>query len=124
MDPKRIVQTGYDEIVERYVEWASDTRIEERERYTSTILDKLPPRAKVLDLGCGSGLPTTSRLAERFDVLGVDLSQRQIDSARMNVPSAHFICSDMDALKFPDASFDGIAAFYSIISQTNSTNGI
>ena len=70
--------------------------------------------SEVLDLGCGAGLPSTRALAERFIVTGVDLSSRQIEAARRNVPSATFIQSDLAAVDFPDASFDGVTAFYAI----------
>lgn len=72
---KEIV-AGYDRIAERYAAWATGVRIEERERYTHVILDALPAGAAVLELGCGSGVPTTQRLAARFTVTGVDISAR------------------------------------------------
>jgi cyclopropane fatty-acyl-phospholipid synthase-like methyltransferase len=78
-------------------------------------LNALPPGATVLELGCGVGVPTTQRLAQRFAVTGVDISAQQIALARRNVPTATFVQADMAALDFPSASFDAVAAFYSII---------
>ncbi len=115
LDPKRIVQEGYDDIAERHLEWAQTTRSEERARYTSVLLDELPPGAEVLDLGCGAGVPTTRELAQRFRVTGVDISARQIELARQNVPEAQFIQADITQLDFAPASFDAVVAFYSII---------
>ncbi|MGH2530694.1 MAG: class I SAM-dependent methyltransferase [Thermomicrobiales bacterium] len=115
MDPKKIVAHGYDRIAERYAEWAPTVREEEREHYTRVMLDSLPERAAVLELGCGNGLPTTKRLVERFEVTAVDISGRQIALARQNVPEATFVHADMTTLEFPPASFDGVAAFYAII---------
>ena len=69
----------------------------------------------MLDLGCGSGIPMTARLAERFAVTGVDISRQQVARARRNVPSAAFICSDMAALQLMPASFDAVFASYSLI---------
>jgi ubiquinone/menaquinone biosynthesis C-methylase UbiE len=63
MDPKRIVREGYDRIAERYAVWAGHARTDERERYTRVLLDALPLGASVLELGCGSGVPTTLALA-------------------------------------------------------------
>lgn len=59
-------------------------------------------------------MPSTQRLAEQFDVVGVDLSERQLELARRNVPGARFVCADFTGLDFPDGSFDGITALYSL----------
>ena len=54
------------------------------------------------------------KLAERFDVVGVDVSRVQIRLARANVPKARFIEADIADVAFPDGSFDGVVAYYSI----------
>ena len=115
MDPKQIVADGYDHIAEQHEEWASDVRVEERAKYTSVLLEKLPKGAEVLELGCGSGIPTAQKLTEKFAVTGVDISARQIELARQKVSTAMFIHADMTKLDFPDDSFDAVTAFYSII---------
>ena len=66
----------------------------------------------MLELGCGAGVPTTQRLAERFAVTGVDISARQIALARRNVPGATFMHADMTALAFAAETFDAVCAFY------------
>jgi len=114
-DPKRIVSQGYDRIGDAYVEWSARSATDARQRYTALLLQGLSAGAAVLDLGCGAGLPTTHALAQRFQVTGVDISPRQIERARRNVPNATFLHADMSALDFALGSFDGIAAFYSII---------
>ncbi len=115
-DPKRIVEEGYDHIAEAYLAWGQeDPRAVERHRYTAALLDGLPLGARVLDLGCGAGVPTTAALAARFRVAGADISARQIALARRNVPGAEFIRADMAQLDLPPASLDGVAAFYSLI---------
>jgi len=115
VDPKQIVAEGYSRIAERYCAWAQETRKEERAKYTSVLLERLPPGAAVLELGCGAGVPVTHRLVEHFAVTGVDVSDRQIVLARRNVPTATFIHADMTRLEFAPASFDAVAAFYSLI---------
>lgn len=113
--PKRIVAEGYDAIAERYITWSAGIPDAARQRYTQTLLNGLPGGARVLELGCGAGVPTTSALAQRFTVTGVDISERQIALAREHVPGAIFMHADMTELDFPPASFDGVAAFYSLI---------
>ncbi len=84
-------------------------------RWLARLTETLPPSARLLDLGCGAGTPHTSFLAERFDVVGVDISSRQLHIASARVPQADFILADMSSLHFPDGSFQAITAIYSII---------
>jgi len=115
VDPKWIVAEGYDRIADEYCAWASQSRPEERAKYTSVLLEELPAGAEVLELGCGVGLPTTRQLAERFAVTGINISARHVALARQNAPTARIIQGDMTQLDFAPASFDAVAAFYSII---------
>ncbi len=123
MDPKRIVADGYDQIGDAYTAWSARSATNARQRYAALLLDHLPAGAVALDLGCGAGVPTTRALAKRFAVTGVDLSARQIERARRNVPGATFAQADMSALEFPPGSFDGVAAFYSIIHVPRAEHG-
>ncbi len=113
--PKRIVAEGYDAVAERYLTWSAGISDASRTRYTQALLDGLPEGAHVLELGCGAGVPTTQELTARFAVTGVDISARQIELAQQAVPGATFLQSDMTALDFPPQSFDGVAAFFSLI---------
>jgi ubiquinone/menaquinone biosynthesis C-methylase UbiE len=114
-NPKKIVALGYDRIAERYEAWASALRVEERRRYINLLLTALPAGSRVLDLGCGSGALVTKLLAQRFQATGIDISRHQIELARRAVPSAQFTCADMSSVEFASGSFDGVAAFYSIV---------
>lgn len=114
-NPKKIVADGYDVVGEIYANQALAANDATRAHYTSVLIDGLPMGAKILDLGCGAGLPTTAKLAEHFNVTGVNISEKQVERARMNVPNATFICADIAALDFGDENFDGVAAFFSII---------
>lgn len=121
--PKRIVAEGYDAVAERYLTWSAAISDASRVRYTQALLDGLPAGARVLELGCGAGVPTTQALATRFAVTGVDISARQIALAGANVPTATFVQSDMTALDFPTDCFDGVAAFYSLIHVPREEQG-
>ena len=114
MDPKRIVADGYDQIARRYLEWSPLRPSEARRHYLDLACDLVPPGARVLELGCGAGIPMTAALADGRDVTGVDISGAQIALARENVPSATFLQADMTAVDFPPDSFDAVIAFYSL----------
>ena len=110
---KRRVAAGYDVIAERLDrERGQGSGVA---RWLSLFADALPLDARVLDLGCGAGNPHTAFLAQRFRVVGVDISRTQLKMAATRVPNADFILADMSSLHFPPASFDGITAIYSMI---------
>jgi 2-polyprenyl-3-methyl-5-hydroxy-6-metoxy-1,4-benzoquinol methylase len=112
-NPKALVARGYDEIAEVYLARFSSSVV--REAWLNELIAVLPPKSEVLDLGCGAGVPVAERLASLgHSVTGVDSSVRQIEIARERVPHATFLQSDMLTVDLPVASFDGIAAFYSI----------
>jgi ubiquinone/menaquinone biosynthesis C-methylase UbiE len=111
---KTIVEAGYDAMADRYRAWSGAIDDTARTRLVADFSDRLPEGSTVLDLGCGAGIPSTRALAERFRVTGVDISTRQLEAARRNVPAATFIQGDFATLAFPDTSFDGITSFYAI----------
>ncbi|HET9347190.1 MAG TPA: class I SAM-dependent methyltransferase [Candidatus Limnocylindrales bacterium] len=113
-DPREVVARGYDRAAERYLEWSALRPSPARLRYLGIALERIPAGARVLELGCGAGLPMTAALAETRDVTGVDISVRQVELARANVPKATFLHADMTTLAFGPATFDAVVAFYSL----------
>lgn len=109
----RIVEQGYDVIGETFVGWRDRIVGDPRRKWADELTSRLPDRARILELGCGSGVPDTQLLAERFRVTGVDISSEQVKRARANVPSAQFVQSDFTSLELEPASFEAVAAFYS-----------
>ena len=113
MNYKEIVKHGYNRIADRYL--SERTRTSEDVRLLGELIARLPTRSKVLDAGCGAGLPVTQILSEHFDVTGVDFSEAQIELAKKNVPNASFLCQDITDLDFPEETFDAICSYYAII---------
>jgi SAM-dependent methyltransferase len=111
--PTEIVGAGYDEIADRFVAWRDEIEGDPREWWSEQLQSRLPDGARVLELGCGAGIPDARRLAQHFRVTGVDISTEQIRRARTNVPEADFVVADFTALKIDPSSYDAVAAFYS-----------
>ncbi|MBV8256703.1 MAG: class I SAM-dependent methyltransferase, partial [Actinobacteria bacterium] len=112
-DPRtRIVAAGYDEIGEAFAEWRKRFANDPRREWEDELVARLEPGARVLELGCGSGTEETKRLAARFRLTGVDISERQVERARLAVPDAEFVCADVTELELPAGSFDAVASFY------------
>lgn len=69
----------------------------------------LPAGGRVLDLGCGHGIPIARTLAEAGLVVhGVDTSPRLVDAFRANVPGATAEVGDATTLDVEPASFEGV----------------
>jgi ubiquinone/menaquinone biosynthesis C-methylase UbiE len=114
-DPRtQIVQAGYDELAPRFGTWGERIEGDPWERFLTQLADRLPDGSRVLDLGCGNGTKT-KRLAERFEVVGVDISEEQLRLARSEMPDATLFQADFAELDFPAGSFDAVTAFYSIV---------
>jgi len=113
-DPRtELVGRGYDVIGETFVDWRDRIVGDPRQRWADELASRLPDGARVLELGCGAGVPDTQRLAERFRVTGVDISCKQIERAQLSVPSADFLQADFTSLQLEPGSFEAVAAFYS-----------
>lgn len=113
--PRDIVRRGYDRVSEAYR--SDDFRYEGTgyEKVVSAFVSCLASGARVLDLGCGCGVPVARVLAASCRVVGVDFSEVQVERARRLVPRAEFRCEDMTGLELAEASFDGIVSLFAII---------
>lgn len=66
----RVVAASYDALGTRYLHWAAQIRGDPRLAWLDDLMSRVPARARVLELGCGAGLPSTQQLAEQFIVTG------------------------------------------------------
>ena len=111
---KRTVEAGYDALAERFGEWGSRVEGDPWSRFVDDLAGQLAEDAKLIDLGCGNGAKT-ARLARRFDVTGVDISEQQLRLARAALPDTSFVNADFTELDFPPETFDAVTALYSIV---------
>jgi SAM-dependent methyltransferase len=119
---KRTVQAGYDTLGARFGDW--DERIEGDpwEHFLEQLVARVPDGGRVLDLGCGNGTKI-ARLAGRFELVAVDLSEEQLQLARAKVPGATFVHGDFAELDFSAETFDAVTAFYSIMHVPREEHG-
>ena len=83
---------------------------------TQWMIDRLAPGARVLDLGCGTGVPTAGMLAESgIEVVGVDVSTEMLALARRNVPAGRFVAMDALELDGTLGRFDAVCAFFCLL---------
>ena len=107
------VRRAYDEVADEYLLARRDDQ--QDLPLVDALVRHLPPGAAVLDVGCGAGLPISAHLASAgFHVIGIDISERQIDLARKNVPDGEFHVRDMSQLTEGEFHVAAVVAFYSI----------
>ncbi len=107
-----IVEAGYSKIASRYAE---DREIFDNWNEVEAFCSMLPPKAKILDVGCGTGIPISRYLVQNgFEVVGIDLSKEMISAAKQNVQGAEFLPMNMTEIDLPPESFDGVISCYSI----------
>jgi cyclopropane fatty-acyl-phospholipid synthase-like methyltransferase len=107
-----LVGRGYDVIGEHFARWRDEIVGDPRRAWEHELVSRLRDGARVLELGCGAGVPDTQRLAARFEVTGVDVSAEQVRRARAAVPDAEFVQADLTALELDPASFDAVVSYY------------
>jgi len=109
-----IIARGYDQVADEYEALESAGKPWPRLERVRAFAADLPQGSRVLDIGCGNGVPATQELALKHEVMGVDISEEQIARARSNVPTATFICGDARDVDLPVGAFDAIVALYLI----------
>ncbi|KUI64161.1 Demethylmenaquinone methyltransferase [Cytospora mali] len=74
--------------------------------------------ARFVDIGCGTGRPVCSSLADAgHDVLGIDVSSAMINAARERVPNAKFEQIDFRNFNPPQQSLDAASVYFSMIAD-------
>lgn len=105
---------AFDRIGERY-----DEAFPHKDGQLSAVrrlLDRLPPRARVLDAGCGTGTPTARQLADAgHSVVGIDISEEMLRLARRDVPEAEFLRRPIEEIDASLGEFAAAVAFFSLL---------
>jgi ubiquinone/menaquinone biosynthesis C-methylase UbiE len=105
---------AFDQIGTRYDEVFPHK--EGQRHVVEVLLSRLPEAARVLDVGCGTGVPTALQLVTAgCEVTGIDISPVMIDLARRNVPQATFMRRDALTVDASLGRFDAVVAFFSLL---------
>jgi glycosyltransferase involved in cell wall biosynthesis/SAM-dependent methyltransferase len=109
-DTKRALAARFDALAPDRDRWKA------KNAYYHRSLERLcrrfvPPGARVLELGCGTGDLLASLSPDPAGSLGVDLSAGMVERARAKYPSLSFQAGDAEALEAPrQAPFDYVVA--------------
>jgi ubiquinone/menaquinone biosynthesis C-methylase UbiE len=89
--------------------------------YDRKLLDSFATRfnkdSLICDAGCGPSAHIGKYLFDKgIKVVGVDISEKCIELAKLNNPEMKFECADICNMPFDNNSFDGFISYYSIIN--------
>ena len=102
---KQRVVGSYDRIAEKFAaRWSNHPPVQTLESFVS----KLPATSRVLDAGCGPGHHAQFLARCGHEVTGIDLSEGMLRIARRSVHGIRLVKMDIQALRFPAGTFDGI----------------
>ncbi|KAF7897113.1 hypothetical protein EAF00_005341 [Botryotinia globosa] len=88
-------------------------------------LELLPGDAKVLDIGCGTGIPTSLAVTNSGRTLhGIDISPKMLERSRHNVPRGTFdLVSMLDFTPREGVQYDGMFIVLSMLHFTREEIG-
>jgi demethylmenaquinone methyltransferase/2-methoxy-6-polyprenyl-1,4-benzoquinol methylase len=74
---------------------------------------------RVLDACCGTGDLAIAAREAGGDVTGLDFSEQMLERARRKAPELEWVCGDLLALPFPEASFDAATVGFGVRNVEN-----
>ena len=120
---RRLVRAIFATIADRYDFITVVLSYGQDRRWKRRLIDLAAPRpgARALDLATGTGDLAFALTDRGARVVGLDITLRMIELAKAKgarggvaSPALHFVVGDMQALPFPDASFDIVTTGYGL----------
>ena len=113
MNMNQKVKAGYNKAAKNYSTEFRDQF--KSEKHLARLVEVLKPQSQILDVGCGAGKPIDSYLVEKgMNVMGIDISEAQIELAKSYVPKASYEVRDMSELTNGEYQVDAVVSFYAI----------
>lgn len=107
-----LVKQSYNKIAQNYLAGRDQFK---NVKYLDKLNNLLRHNSTILDIGCGAGVPIDQYLVGKgHKVIGIDISEKQIELAKKNVPEAKYIVKDMSNLKSGEYQVDAVVSFYAI----------
>ena len=117
---KDLVKQGYNKAAERYLENRDRFKNNKHLEKLNTLLR---PGSIILDIGCGAGKPIDKFFIDRgHKVIGIDVSEKQIELAKRNVPQARYVVKDISNLRKGEYQVDAVVSFYTIFHIPRETH--
>jgi len=109
--PEQDICEKYEVIADWFEEQRNSSKRLMEKEYLDSVLERLPARGHILDLGCGTGRP----IAEYFinaahKVTGVDRAPAMIEKCRCDFPDMNWFIGMIQDVDFP-MEFDAIIAW-------------
>ena len=93
------------------------------DRYLMMLNNLLEPNSKILDLGCGAGKPVDKFfIYHGHNLIGIDISEKQIKLAKRNTPQASYAVKDISDLRKGEYQVDAVVSFYTILHLPRETH--
>ena len=108
------VNETYDLLATRYDDWSARVMPALREAWARKVGNYAMPGERVVELGCGTGVPVGRLLSGRYDYEGVDASAEMLEKARSALPSVRLTHAGMLTVEFPSGSVGAVISFSAI----------
>jgi 2-polyprenyl-3-methyl-5-hydroxy-6-metoxy-1,4-benzoquinol methylase len=114
------IRKQYNKIAEKYLLHRDTFK---NDKYLDKLISLIPNRSVILDVGCGAGIPIDQYLVNKgFKVIGIDISDKQIELAKQNVPQGYYERKDMSQLQEGEYKVDAVISFYAIFHTPRGTH--
>lgn len=116
-----LVRKGYNKSAKNY---AAGRDLFKNSKYLEILNQRLKPDSLVLDIGCGNGVPIDAYLENHgHRIIGIDISEKQIELARKNLKNQRFDLKDMSEIDLGSYQVDAVVSFYAIFHIPREQHG-
>jgi len=112
---RKLVRQGYNEgQYEKFYDRESSNLTPFDKLMCDELISRLNRNSKILDLGCGIGLPYDKYFVKnKINLTGIDISEKHIELAKKNVKSAKYFVGDFFSKEIK-GKFDAIVSYFAI----------